>query len=97
MTDDGPDPYDHYRPADASGVPDGVYRVVGVDDGGTVTLLAVADADGRRVNSGRLVRVAPGRVHADFERAPNPDAGVDLGVVVDGLAWLPRALRDRLP
>ncbi|QIB72785.1 hypothetical protein G3I44_01970 [Halogeometricum borinquense] len=42
--------YDHYR-ADDAAVSDGVYRVVGTDDE-TVTLLRVADADGRRSNVG---------------------------------------------
>jgi hypothetical protein len=89
-------PYDHYRPPDASEVPDGVYRVVG-RSGDEVTLLAVADADGRRVHAGRLLRVPAARVAAEFDPAPNPDAGLDLGGLVDWVRWFPRALRDRLP
>jgi len=91
-----PAPYDHYRPPDASEIPDGVYRVVGRPDD-AVTLLAVADADGRRVHAGRLVRVPAVRVAADFAPAPTPDAGLDVGGIVDWLRWFPRALRDRLP
>ena len=93
---DAPTPYDHYRPPDASDLSDGVYRVVGVADG-EVTLLAVADADGRRIHSGRLVSVPADRVTADFAPAPNPDEGFDPGALVDWIVWLPRARRDRLP
>lgn len=95
MTDAAPAPYDHYRPPAASDVPDGVYRVVGVADG-SATLLAVADADGKRISSGRLVRVPADRVAADFEPAPDPDAGVRLGDAVDWFAHLPRALWELL-
>ncbi|MFB6282214.1 MAG: hypothetical protein ABEH40_09355 [Haloferacaceae archaeon] len=96
MPDAGPAPYDHYRPPATGDVPDGVYRVVGVADGSAV-LLAVADADGRRINSGRLVRVPADRVAAAFEPAPNPDEGLRPGDALDWVAYLPRALWDLLP
>jgi len=96
VTDTDPRPYDHYRAEGASGIPDGVYRVVGVVDD-DVTLLAVADAAGRRTHTGRLVRVPAERVAADFAPASNPDAGASVGAILDWLRWAPRALRDRLP
>ncbi len=81
-----PTPYDHYRPTDAD-YPDGVYRVVGTDANGTdgeVRLLEVADADGNRVNTGRVVAV-PHENLAAFEPADNPDSGFRPMQVVDGL------------
>ncbi len=64
--------YDHVRPADAD-LPGGTYRVVGTADD-RVTLLRVADADGRRANTGHLERV-PREDLAGFESADDPDAG----------------------
>ncbi len=92
-----PSPYDHYRPVDAD-YPDAVYRVVGTgvdEDDGTVRLLEVADADGRRVTTGRLVAV-PREDLAGFEPAENPDSGFRPMQVVDGLVEELRLLRDRL-
>ncbi|MFC6727902.1 hypothetical protein ACFQDG_04520 [Natronoarchaeum mannanilyticum] len=57
--------------------PDGVYRVVGTDDG-TVTLLRVADADGQRVNSGEIVTVRSDEL-AECPEAKNPDGNRPLG------------------
>lgn len=68
MTDD-PTPYDHVRATDAP-VPDGVYRVVGVDDG--VTLLRVGDASGQRVHDGRVFTVSRAE-YSSFPEAANPD------------------------
>jgi hypothetical protein len=92
-----PSPYDHYRPVDAD-YTEAVYRVVGtgVDEGdGMVRLLEVADADGRRVTTGRLV-VVPREDLAGFEPAENPDSGFRPLQVVDGLLEEIRMLRDRL-
>jgi hypothetical protein len=62
----------------------GIYRVVGTTDD-TVTLLHVADADGRRIHSGRIVSVS----HDTYQQLPtasNPDGG---GSITDLLASLP--------
>lgn len=53
------------------GVPDGIYRVVGVA-ADRVTLLRVGDLDGRRVNTGRVVDLDAALVDT-FPDAPNPD------------------------
>jgi hypothetical protein len=71
--------YDHVRPT-AVDHPDGVYRVVGVDESG-VTLLRVASPDGRRVHTGELVRV-DGREFDGFAPAENPDGNRPLGAAV---------------
>lgn len=93
-----PSPYDHYRPVDAD-YPEGVYRVVGTgrNDGGehTVRLLEVADAGGRRVNTGRVVAVSREDL-AGFEPAENPDSGFRPMQVVDGFLEELRMLRDWL-
>jgi hypothetical protein len=70
-----PTVYEHYRPTDAA-YPDGVYRVVGVSDG-RVTLLRVANADGRRTNSGELVTADAGDL-GGFTPAENPDGNRSL-------------------
>ena len=62
----------------------GIYRVVGTTDD-TVTLLHVADADGRRIHPGRTVSVS----HDTYQQLPtasNPDGG---GSITDLLASLP--------
>lgn len=101
MSDPDPDPdprpYDHYSPADAD-YHDGVYRVVGTGgDGGDgeLRLLEVADADGRRVTTGRVLTV-PREDLAGFEPAENPDAGFRPLQVVDGFVEELRMLRDWL-
>ncbi|SNZ11993.1 hypothetical protein SAMN06269185_1454 [Natronoarchaeum philippinense] len=79
---------DHYRPteddADA-----GIYRVVGVPD--DVTLLRVADADGRRVHTGAIRHVQRATLDADFESASDPDAGLSpvawLRNLLSGMYW----------
>lgn len=71
--------YDHVRPIDAD-PPDGIYRVVGTDRE-TVTLLRVADADGRRVTTGEVVAVDRGDLDG-FAPAENPDGNRPLGAAV---------------
>lgn len=70
-----PSVYDHYR-APEPGYTDGIYRVVGTDDEG-VTLLRVGDPNGRRVNTGELIRVTHDEVDG-FEEAENPDRNRSL-------------------
>jgi len=72
MVDD-PAPLDHYRADERAPVEPGVYRVVGTDEG-TVTLLRVG-ADGRRVNSGAVVRLDRAGLDA-LAPAKNPDTGL---------------------
>jgi hypothetical protein len=79
-----PKPYTHYRAPGDSDVAAGVYRVVGTDEG-TVRLLQVTDADGRRVNTGRVVTVDRTVLSAAFADAENPDAGFRPWQVVDGM------------
>lgn len=69
--------FDHVRPVDAD-YPDGIYRVVGT--GETVTLLRVADEDGRRVNTGDLIAVRADELDR-FDAAENPDGNRPLGSV----------------
>lgn len=95
LTDGGVDPYDHLRPAGDGGstaetaVNDGVYRVVGTG-AERVTLLRVADADGRRRHTGEVVTV-PRDDLAAFAPAENPDASPSvaarLGSQIDGFRW----------
>ena len=66
-----PSPFEHFRPTDGAADP-GVYRVVG-RPGDEVTLLRVADEDGRRVHTGEVVRHPVVDFPASFERASNPD------------------------
>lgn len=92
-----PSPYDHYRPVDAD-YPEAVYRVVGTgtdEEAGKVRLLEVADADGRRVTTGRVLAV-PREELAGFEPAENPDSGFRPMQVVDGMIEELRMLRDWL-
>ncbi len=69
--------YDHVRVAGSD--PDGIYRVVGVS-GERVTLLRVADADGRRVHTGETVTVRAGGDR--FEPADNPDQNRSLAAAL---------------
>lgn len=97
---DPPAIYDHVRTTDDAPVQSGVYRVVGV--GEEVTLLRVADASGRRQNTGEVVTVAAETV-AEFETADNPDIGFSPGSLLAPLSayavaipyWF-RRLVDRL-
>jgi len=79
---------DHYRPA-GDDYPPGVYRVVGTPD--DVTLLRVADGDGRREHTGELRRVPPSVLAEAFDPAADPDAGISpVGAVrnaLQGLYW----------
>ncbi|MFB6123449.1 MAG: hypothetical protein ABEJ78_08325 [Haloferacaceae archaeon] len=67
--------YDHVRATDAD-VPDGTYRVVGRSER-RVTLLRVADADGRRVHTGDVVRVDAEEI-GRFDSVGNPDGNRPL-------------------
>ncbi|MFC6769633.1 hypothetical protein [Natrinema soli] len=70
---------DHVRPTDDD-YPDGIYRVVGTNEG-AVTLLRVGDADGRRVNTGEIVTVSDDDLEG-FAPAENPDGNRPLGATV---------------
>lgn len=74
---------DHYR-STGEAAPPGVYRVVGIPD--AVTLLRVADADGRQRHTGEIVSVPPERLERSFEPAAAPDAGISIGGLVLGPA-----------
>lgn len=84
---------EHYLSVDGGAtersVPAGVYRVVGTGD--PVALLRVGDADGRRVTTGEVVRVARATVDASFEPADDPDAGIHpirtLANAASGFYW----------
>jgi hypothetical protein len=89
--------FDHVSPGEADH-PDGIYRVVGTDGDG-VTLLRVADAEGRRCNTGVLLTVDDD----EFERfvpAENPDGNRPVGGAVASAAtatyWSGRAFVGRL-
>lgn len=75
----GPGVYDHVRPI-GDDYPDGIYRVVGVDDE-TVTILRVSDADGRRVHGGEVERVDVDGFDS-FTAAGDPDGNRSLGAAV---------------
>ncbi len=72
-----------------SDVPQGTYRVVGVDE--AVTLLRVTDTNDRRVYSGSVVRVSLDELAQAFEPAANPDSGFTPGRTVrngwQGVYW----------
>lgn len=90
-----PGPYDHYRPTDRDEFEPGVYRVVGTRED-AVTLLYVADGDGRRVNTGRVVRVTREAFETTFADAENPDSGFRPGQVLDWFASTLRMALDRV-
>ncbi len=79
---------EHYRPTDGTHDP-GVYRVVGTTD--AVTLLRVADGDGRRAHTGEISRVSERDLDTAFEPASDPDAGINpvfaLRNVLSGMYW----------
>lgn len=89
--------FDHVRPAD-SDYPDGTYRVVG-SDGEAVTLLRVADADGRRVHTGDVVTVGVDEFDG-FVPAANPDGNRSLrgrtGAKLETVYWSLRAFAEQL-
>ncbi|MEZ3144325.1 hypothetical protein [Halobaculum sp. MBLA0143] len=70
----------------------GVYRVVGHGDG-SVTLLRVGDADGRRVHTGEVVAVAS---LAGFEPATAPTGGGGAGERLRDGVWELRAFGSQL-
>ncbi|WP_254272978.1 hypothetical protein [Haloarcula marina] len=90
--------YDHVRPADGSEFRDGVYRVVGTNDGGA-TLLRVSGADGRRANTGEVVSVSSDEL-GGFEAADNPDDGwspsTSVRSALDGFYWSARTFVETL-
>lgn len=92
-----PSAFDHVRPS-GTDHPNGIYRVVGTSDG-TVTLLRVSDADGRRRHTGELVTVSRD-AFAAFEPAENPDGNRPLGVAVGSQLrmsyWIVRAFVGQL-
>lgn len=93
------DPYDHVRATDQSPVAPGVYRVVGTGD--PVTLVRVADDDGRRRNTGEVVSVPAATLSASFDPAENPDRGFAVRNLLSPLVTVPKAvaywLRQLLP
>jgi len=72
--------FDHYRATSDVSVPNGVYRVVGVE-GTAVTLLQVTDERGRRIHSGTVEHVDREALAERFVSAENPDAGFSLSEV----------------
>lgn len=88
---------DHLRPTDAD-VPAGIYRVVGTGET-DVTLLRVADADGRRVNTGEVLTVSDADL-GGFESAENPDGNAPLGThlrsALSSLYWSFRTFIEQL-
>lgn len=79
---------EHVR-SDGTAVQPGVYRVVGT--GNEVTLLQVADDDGRRRHTGEIVRVSATAFETEFDTAPDPDAGIApqawIRNAVQGVYW----------
>lgn len=85
----------HFRPVAGQHAP-GVYRVVGAT--GTVALLRVGDAEGRRVHTGEIRHVSATTLRAEFEPAESPDAGLSLSGTVRGIAqWFYWNVRRLLP
>lgn len=77
-----PEVYDHLRstaPDDAS-----VYRVVGTHSN-NVTLLRVADGDGRRAHTGEIITVSADALDS-FEPAENPDGNSSVSRKLRSLA-----------
>ncbi len=92
---------DHYRPtksASEATAQRGVYRVVGTGD--PLTLLRVADKDGRRRHTGEALRIDRQVLAARFEPADDPDAGFSplrwLRGLLQGLVWSVRWPLERL-
>jgi len=92
---------DHYRPTESASeatAQRGVYCVVGI--GNPVTLLRVADTDGRRRHTGKIVRIDRQVLAARFEPADDPDAGFSplrwLRGLLQGLVWSVRGPVERL-
>ncbi|WP_255152917.1 hypothetical protein [Halorarius halobius] len=74
-----PDPHEHFKPVNVD-ISDGIYRVVGSDEG-TVTLLRVADANERRIHTGEVVTVSLDEF-TGFTPAENPDGNRPLGATL---------------
>ena len=86
-----PEPYSHWKATAEATVSAGVYRVVGTA-ADTVTLLCVADANGRRQVTGEVVTVSREQFGIEFESATNPDAGFGLRDVVSPVTTMATAL-----
>ena len=71
--------YDHFVSTDTAHS-DGIYRVVGTSED-SVTLLRVANADGRRSHTGRIVTVSHGALDS-LVPVENPDGNRPLGETV---------------
>jgi hypothetical protein len=71
--------YDHFFASDTD-YRDGIYRVVGTGEE-RVILLRVGDADGQRVNTGKIITVSYGDL-SNFESAENPDGNRSVGAAV---------------
>lgn len=86
---------DHYRPTTEDHRA-GTYRVVGAPD--DVTLLGVADEDGRRCYTGTLLHVPEATLETAFEPASDPDAGIrPVATVRNGLQGLYWSVRRFFP
>jgi len=101
VTETTPSPGDHYRPTSAATratATRGVYRVVGVGD--RVTLLRVANGDGRRRHTGETIRVDREVLAEGFEPASDPDSGFSplrwLRGQGQGLVWSVRGPIERV-
>ena len=82
--------YDHFVAGEEAPVEAGVYRVVGTRE--SVVLVRIADADGRRRNTGSVVSVSWETIGDAFEPAPNPDDGFALRDLLAPLTTFPTAL-----
>ena len=71
--------YDHVRPTRVNYL-DGTYRVVGTGEE-AITLLRVADVDGRRINTGEIITVSYDDFD-EFDPAENPDGNRPLGSAI---------------
>lgn len=74
-----PDPHEQFKPVNFD-VSDGIYCVVGRDEA-TVTLLRIADANGRRIHTGDLVTVSLDEF-TGFTPAENPDGNRPPGATL---------------
>jgi hypothetical protein len=89
--------YDHFFASDTD-YRDGIYRVVGTGEE-RVILLRVGDADGQRVNTGKIITVSYGDL-SNFESAENPDGNRSVGAAVrsqlEMIYWSLRAFVQQL-
>lgn len=90
MSADTPAVFDHLRPTDTEHYPPGIYRVVGTSEDG-ITLLRVANADGRRAHTGEVVTVSKHTLK--FEAAENPDGNRSVGAIFSSIGTAYWSLR----